>query len=365
LFEGAVSIDAKPVHPSIRNKGQNLHLIKHLNLEYHSMQVSLPMRELFRLPRAGEMTAAQAWALIDVRLDKSSAMVETTEMFASAFRVCRGLDKAGQPILKLDTLALCSIRGEDPCWADVNSKQGSSLSRLTFSAHSLDREIGEVQAMIPLVIRNLGVKSFCTHAAFGPLKLPAMSALLVKRDAELLQQAKARCERIKVHSKRMLPDREQMIQHQADLAANAAVVETPYIANHITDFCNIAAMGNALVRTYYVPDSCGAVNLDTIDNKVIRPIARALTTGMRELTDQAYNICATPAMKPHLNIYAPVALGEMAAMLGLPALRNGNAAPSEKQSELSKMMDHIAPQSAAEQLTMALDSVLPRPVQVT
>ena len=61
LFEGAAGLDTQRVHPNIRTKTENLHLIKHLYLEYHSMEVALPLKQLLLLPEKGLMTAEEGW----------------------------------------------------------------------------------------------------------------------------------------------------------------------------------------------------------------------------------------------------------------------------------------------------------------
>ena len=54
-------------------------------------------------------------------------MEETTTMFNVAFMVFRGGDENGIPIGQLESLALCSIRGEDPCWATPDAEVGMPL----------------------------------------------------------------------------------------------------------------------------------------------------------------------------------------------------------------------------------------------
>ena len=358
LIMGAEGTATKPAHPCIRNKVELLHLIKHLYIEYHSMEVFLPLREVMDL-RRGELTAAKAWSIIGNEHDKFSAMQESVERFKEDFDIFCGAAEDGVPIFKLDTLALGSIRGEDPCWINLWPEEGELPEMVPPVVRGLERDNRAVQQKIPVMIVNLGVKHFCTRAVYGPLKLPTCSALPLRRDTDLVKEARKFQAKVDMRPEEGDLRGAAWNEHYDDLGKVADLTKEPRIIAHIATFDQIALMGNAHVHHYYEPGA-PKISLDNLRARVIEPIHATLLAQYDHKPKGTAAVCADPLYKPYIHFYSRVSPGSLRdSMLRKPA--SGASADERKRyaRRLEGLDEMDGPMFAGMEVGMVLDDILP------
>ena len=232
LFEGLAGLDTRPARPKIRNKVELIHLIRHLHIEYWSLDITLPIKQIFEYPKLGMMPASQVWAVVGMKTDRATNMLNTLHAIHDTMRYYSVKDKAGVPILKVDTISLGAIRGGgDEQW----------VYRKTTLLPRGDRKIyimaEKIRNLMPDIIAIPDLRHFCTRVLYGQSRLPDFGQSLVT--AFHTPQRAARTESV-----------------QPDLntsPSTPSTVDPPRINQHIRSYCDIIPMNNATINCYLDP----------------------------------------------------------------------------------------------------------------
>jgi hypothetical protein len=168
LFEGLAGLDTRPAHPKIRNKVELIHLIRHSHIEYWSLDITLPIKQIFEYPKLGMMPASQVWAVVGMKTDRATNMLNTLHAIHDTMRYYSVKDKAGVPILKVDTISFGAIRGGgDEQWVD--REKTTLLPRGDRQIYIMAEKI---RNLIPDIIAIPGLRHFCSRGLYGPMRLP-------------------------------------------------------------------------------------------------------------------------------------------------------------------------------------------------